>query len=286
MMPLNSASRKMIGNFIAYLRGCDSVVMIDDDNLFHTGDFIGQHNIVGKRMELDLVKTRSGWFSVAAAMIEKRGIPFYPRGYPWSQRTPDSPVVTKEKSPANVVVNQGFVLEDPDIDAISRLFWPIRVTGMNSEYEPHFGLRPGTWCSFNNQNTALSREMVPAYFAPPKAGRNSDIWASFVICRLAEHMGGTISFGSPLVRQVRNPHNLWQDLDDELLNNKATDAFVSLLRSIELKAPTYHGALAELLHRSLAELPNHNELPELEIGAMRDFFLEYQVWHGLFDQLV
>ena len=285
MMPLNSASRKMIGNFLAYVRGGDCVVMLDDDNFFNSGDFIGQHNLVGKQMELDLFKSGTGWFSVAEAMVEERGVPFYPRGYPWSQRSPELQKAARETAQANVIVNQGFVLEDPDVDAISRLFWPIRVTGMNPQFKPSFGLYPGTWCSFNNQNTALAREVVPAYFTPPATGRNSDIWTSFVICRLAEQMGGTIAFGSPMVRQVRNPHSLWRDLDDELLNNKATDAFVSLLRSIDLKESSYRGALGELLDKSLAALPGLSGVSGPEASMIHDFFTEYKVWHGLFDVL-
>jgi hypothetical protein len=285
MIPLNSAVRKMIGNFIAYRRGCDSLVMLDDDNFFNSGDFIGGHNVVSSQTQIDLIKSDTGWFSVAEAMIEESGVPFYPRGYPWSQRNPSAINVTRESTSAKVVINQGFVLEDPDVDAISRLFWPIRVSGMNKDFEPRFGLKPGTWCSFNNQNTALAREVIPAYFTPFKTGRNSDIWTSFVMCRLAEHLNGVIAFGDPQVRQVRNPHSLWQDLDDELLNNKATDAFVELLRSTELSQDTYGSALGELLEKCLATLPSLSDIPESEAEMMRDFFLEYQIWQSLFINL-
>ena len=48
----------------------------------------------------------------------------------------------------------------------------------------------------------------PTHFTPPSTGRNSDIWASFFMCKLAEHMNERIVFGSPLVVQLRNLHNL------------------------------------------------------------------------------
>lgn len=285
IIPINSAVRKMIGNFIAYQSGCDSLIMLDDDNFFNSGDFIGEHNVVGSQSQLELIKSDTGWFSVAEAMVEEHGVPFFPRGYPWSQRNSGESTVTKASSSAHVVINQGFVLEDPDVDAISRLFWPIRVSGMNKDFEPRFGLQPGTWCSFNNQNTALAREVIPAYFTPFKTGRNSDIWTSFVMCRLAEHLNGVITFGDPQVRQIRNPHSLWQDLDDELLNNKATDAFVELLRSTNLCQNSYTTALGELLEKCLATLPSLRDVPESEADMIRDFFLEYQIWQGLFKDL-
>jgi hypothetical protein len=38
---------------------------------------------------------------------------------------------------------------------------------------------------------------------------------SDVLTRIAEHLDHAICFGEPLVRQERNPHDLWRDLDAE-----------------------------------------------------------------------
>ena len=43
----------------------------------------------------------------------------------------------------------------------------------------------GTWSPFNSQNTALSAKIIPAYPLSPKVGRYDDIWASYVIYRIA-----------------------------------------------------------------------------------------------------
>ena len=77
----------------------------------------------------------------------------------------------------------------------------------------------------NNQNTSTSRELTSVFFTPVAAGRNSDIWTSYIICKLVETSKDVVAFGAPYVKQFRNPHNLWTDLKDELPNNILTDYF-------------------------------------------------------------
>lgn len=279
MMPYNSGSRKLIGNFMAYLRDCESLIMLDDDNFVAESDFFGEHAVVKEKKELDLFQTNSGWFNIYEGLIEERNIPFFPRGFPWKYRAYDSVPHTKVRRKVKVAVNNGLVLESPDIDAISRLFWPIRVLGIKKDFPTRFGLFPGTWSSWNNQNTALSKEASSVYFTPPSIGRNSDIWASFIVCRLTLQMGEIVSFGDPLVRQLRNPHDLWQDLEEEFLNNRLTDNFVSLIRSVPISKTTYREALGELLTFCLNRLEGWKELNHREKEVLTTFFKEYQVWH-------
>lgn len=281
LMPYNHGSRKLVGNFIAYLENCDNLIMLDDDNFVTNHDFFGHHEIVGKETEMDLFQTPSGWFNICEALVEENNIPFYPRGYPWSQRRVFKEVATKVRTRLKVAVNNSLILEDPDIDAISRLFWPIRVMGMKPEFEPCFGLYPGTWSSWNNQSTALGKEVIPAFFTPPGSGRNSDIWSAYTICRLAEHMQEVVAYGHPLVHQFRNPHNLWQDLDDERKNDKTADRFVALLRSVSLTKGTYLESLDELLTGALNCLEVAKDMPEEEASLMRTFLTEYKIWQEI-----
>ncbi len=281
LVPRNSGIRKLLGGFLAWREGCDTLILVDDDNFPTDIDFVGAHGIVGHSPELKLVSSQSGWFNPYAAVVEERNLPIYPRGFPWGQRSPSSPPHRIASQSRRVVLNSGLVLEDPDVDAVSRLFWPIRVTGMRPEWSPNFGLAPGTWSSFNDQNAAYAGDFIPIYFAPPSTGRNADIWASYVVCRLVEHMGDVVSFGHPLVRQVRNPHDLWEDLDRELVNIRAADQFTALLRSIPLTQPTYLEALAELLSGALRRLPEVAGLSEAGRSMMENFFKEYLVWQGV-----
>ena len=117
----------------------------------------------------------------------------------------ESDNIKKTTDNIRVVLNAGLWLGDPDIDALSRLFWPIKTIAMDSRFEPNYGLGNGTWAPFNDQNTAISREIMPIFFRPPSTGRNCDIWTSYVVVKLAEHMGDIISFGESKLEVLFTP---------------------------------------------------------------------------------
>jgi len=281
LFPCNTPDRIILGGMLSYLRGCDRLIAVDDDNYTTEHDFVGFHSITGKEVNLKLIKNNTGWFNVHNALKEENDIPFYPRGFPWKQRNPESNKKTCISKKAKVVVNQGLVLENPDIDAISRLFHPIRATAMQSDFNLQFGLCPGTWSPFNYQNTSLCREIIPLYYRPLSTSRNADIWTSYLINKLAEHFNHVITFGQPLVKQIRNPHNLWDDLDVELINNRATDDFVSLLRNAELTKGTYFEAFGELLSKCQKDLGRIKTNVASEKKMISEFFVEYQRWYKI-----
>lgn len=280
LFPYNTPDRVILGCMLAYLRGCDRTIALDDDNFPVHSMFVHKHSIAGNEVELDLFENDEGWFNVHSLLFEEKGIPFYPRGFPWSKRTERASTCKMHlRKKVKVIVNQGLVIGDPDIDALTRLAHPINVKGFNSE-NTRIGLL-NTWSPFNYQNTCLSREMIPLYYRPPSASRNSDIWTSYLFNKLAEHFGDVIAFGHPLVKQVRNEHNLWDDLDLELVNNRATDQFVEILKNVELTETTYSSALVELLHK--AELPTACTAEEQMIWG---FFTQYSEWYSVVKDLI
>lgn len=285
IVPYNSACRKLLGMLIAYLDGFENIITVDDDNFVSDQDFFGCHDIVGSEVELSLVESPTGWFNACEYLIEENNVPFYYRGIPWSQRKLKKEPATWHKAKIQVVANSGFWLDDPDIDAVSRLFWPINVIGMRSEVEPNFGLYPGTWCPFNNQNTAMSRDILPAYYTPHNAARFSDIWPAYVVCRIAQHLGHAISYGRPLVRQVRNPHNYWQDIDDEKVGAQATEPLVELLRSAKLTGKDYHECLGELISHIKINRTIIDSCPRDQKEMLAGFTDGLEVWHGIFDSI-
>jgi len=286
LFPYNTPDRTILGGMLSYIRGSRRIIAVDDDNYTTAHDFVGFHSIVGTEAKLNLVSNDLQWFNVHSALIEQNNIPFYPRGYPWKQRRPEASLKTVVEKTVRVVVNQGLVLGDPDIDAISRLFWPITAVDMASDIDPQFGLLPGTWSPFNYQNTALARDLIPCYYRPLSTMRNADIWTAYVFNKLAQHMGHVLTFGQPLVTQVRNVHDLWDDLDIELVNNRATDHFVALLRKVDLREGSYFSALKELLSKCQAELEQIGAIPSAEKDMIRRFFVEYGTWCKVVDPIV
>lgn len=276
----NTPDRIILGGMISYLMGCERMIAVDDDNYATDSDFVGFHESVGTTCDLRLIKTRRGWYNVHGELNDVEGVYFYPRGFPWGHRfgNYDREDVRERR---RVVVNQGLVLGDPDIDAIQRLAHPINAVSSSGGV---FGLAPGTWSPFNFQNTCLMRELIPCYFRPKSTSRNADIWTAYVFNRLAQHFGDVITFGEPLVKQVRNSHNLWKDLDLELMNNRATDVFVDLIRNLPVEGKNYFDALCSLINAGLKSKIPMVDSPEKDM--IKAFFIEYADWCKVVGEII
>lgn len=246
-LPYNSIQRRNIGLLAAYKGGADAIITIDDDNFLTEPDFIGKHNVVGTERSVTAITSSTGWYNVCELLEEKRGLPFYHRGYPMGQRW-NRGDVTGSSASGRVAVNAGLWLEAPDIDALTWLDLPIETTAYDVDtYPDGIALAVGTWSPFNSQNTALARDIIPAYFLSPHIGRYDDIWASYIVKRIADHLGDVIHFGHPLVRQKRNPHNYFKDFDNERMGMELTDAFVVVLRDMDLTGSSYGNCFAEVI---------------------------------------
>ncbi len=170
-LPFNSIQRRNVGLLKAWEDGADVVITIDDDNRMLNHDFVRLLNLVGECPELPAIESSSGWFNVCSLLEEAGGTPFYHRGYPRGERWKESEAFTcAAPIRRRVAVNAGLWLDDPDIDAMTRLERPIVVRGMRAGAPERFVLQPGTWSPFNSQNTALLREVIPAYFVQPVRG--------------------------------------------------------------------------------------------------------------------
>jgi len=275
--------RRNIGMLMAYRNGADVVITIDDDNFVTNQDFVGLHGVAGSMREVSLYASTSGWLNVCEFLEADDAVRFYHRGYPqkirWTER---EHFVTNHRAARHVVVNAGFWLDNPDIDALTRMERQPVVRGFKPSWPGGIALEPGTWSPFNSQNTALARGVIPAYFLSPYTGRYDDIWASYIVNRISEHFGDVIRFGDPLVRQQRNPHDLWRDLDVERNGMILTDDFCVALRSIRLTGTSYHecfGEIADALPEAWAEGAKWTESQK----EWRTKLIEgMRLWHAAF----
>ena len=64
-------------------------------------------------------------------------------------------IKNKKLNNKKIIAKCGFITGDPDIDAVSRLFWPINVKNVKSAKEFYFA--PGTFTPFNDQNTSMKK---------------------------------------------------------------------------------------------------------------------------------
>ena len=277
-LPYNTPGRRNVALLLAYEQGADVVITLDDDNLATDYDAIGDHSIVGKASNQWLHSSSTGWFNVCEMLDEKNDVEFYHRGYP-PQRKWKPGFLSIRSAFKKVVVNAGLWTGDPDTDAITRLERPLHVTGFKANLSDRIALAPGTWCPFNCQNTALAREVIPAYFLSPAIGRHDDIFAGYIINRIAEHFGDIITFGRPLALHARTPHDLWKDLEAEKTGMQLTDEFCTALRNLPLTAKTYHEAYGQII-TGLWDWGGGGHWDKIYpiVSGM-------QAWHGVFERI-
>jgi hypothetical protein len=150
-----------------------------------------------------------------------------------------------------VALNAGLWIQDPDVDAVTRL----ALAPTSSSAEPgDVMLAPGTWSPINTQNTALHREAIPSYYYvrmgfPVKGmliDRFGDIWSGYFLQCCAQHLGELIRVGSPVAEHRRTVHNLFKDLYQELAGIVLTEELLPWLRELSLTGASYTESYAEL----------------------------------------
>ncbi len=279
LVPWNCIQRRNVGMLKAYQGGSDVVVTIDDDNFACQSDYLGFHAHVGEAQPTEAVSSASGWWNICEMLNEGRSIPFFHRGFPLSKRfSPDAEFHASATVTARTVVNAGLWLDDPDVDAVSRLFAPIRATGPSRVYRDRLACDVGTWSPFNSQNTALMREAIGAYFLFPHIGRYDDIWASYVIRTISDKFRDLVTYGAPLVRQKRNVHNYFKDFDDERLGLERNDVFLAALAACRVTAPTYAGAFAEMAEQFPEAIAKACEGAKVDVKLFAKVSEGFGVW--------
>jgi len=279
-LPWNCVQRRNVGILYAYEKKADIIITIDDDNFIAVPGFLDGHALVDSQNDIKHLKSDSKWLNICDFLEDKNEREFFVRGFPISERKMSRLPKYECQLNRKVVVNGGLWLGDPDIDAITRLTSPIDVYKYSRN--DNFALDKDVWCPFNSQNTALSSEVIPAYFLSPHIGRFDDIWASYFVKRVADYFNHSIAFGFPLVKQERNDHNLWNDLELELFGNKNTERLVEWMRSAKITGNTYKDVSLSLINEIKDKFMNSDDLTTEERESFEKFIEGYSIWINLF----
>jgi hypothetical protein len=215
ILPERHYARKNLGYLVAVQRGCGVIIETDDDNMPRETFWNERSPRVGGRLV-----ENAGWLNVYRYFSD---LMIWPRGLPLEAVRKDVPPA--DKLPVVHVyapIQQGLADENPDVDAIYRLLFPLPQS-FGVRREPILAGR-GSWCPFNSQNTTWFREAFPLLYLPSTCSfRMTDIWRSYVAQRIAWENGWPVLFHNATVYQIRNEHDLMRDFRDETpgyLNNQ------------------------------------------------------------------
>ena len=225
----NTIARRNTAFLEALWWGADVIYSWDDDNIptspHHFVPFDGPWVFDG--IEVGAPE----WFDPGFLLIPRtrhRGIP---------ARKLDAPRVGHVVD-AKVGVMAGLVIGDPDIDAVTRMEHRPDIGAVHLLGQAGVVVDLPTCTVFNSQNTAVIRELIPAWFMMPGVGRHDDIYASLIVQRVARERGYHVFFGPPFTYQQRNEHSLIKDLRAEIDGMENVEKLADLLDSVVLHGRT------------------------------------------------
>uniref|UniRef100_A0A914VVM8 Uncharacterized protein n=1 Tax=Plectus sambesii TaxID=2011161 RepID=A0A914VVM8_9BILA len=224
LIPYNSYTRKMIGYLYAIQNGAQWIYDTDDDNqpvdvgikLFDTQSTVSGLSY-GEECYPDCNSTRP-LFNAYAFWGQPD---IWPRGYPLEEvrKVNNETQYTLCKTQRVPAIQQGLVLQDPDVDAVYRLLNADEATGLDVNFNRHAPpiiLNPGTFCPFNSQNTLFHYNAFWSLFLPVSvAFRVTDIWRGYFAQKLLHLSGNRLGFYPVNAIQKRNAHSYLADFKDE-----------------------------------------------------------------------
>ncbi|MFY9307783.1 MAG: STELLO glycosyltransferase family protein [Bacteroidia bacterium] len=224
--PTKHYSRKNIGYLIAIQNGAVEITETDDDNIPRE-EFWAEKQREVKSYGFE----NAGWVNVYHYFTKNK---IWPRGFPLEElQNKQIDLSTLKFDTVNCPVQQGLADENPDVDAVYRLTYPLP---LNFEIKTRLALGKNAWSPFNSQNTHWFKEAFALLYLPSYCSfRMTDIWRSYVAQRIAWECGWGILYHEPTVWQERNEHNLMKDFEDEIPGYSNNFRICKELQELQLK---------------------------------------------------
>ncbi len=224
--PTRHYSRKNLGYLLAIKNGSTELVETDDDNIPRE-EFWSTKNREVKSYKFE----NAGWVNVYHYFTKHK---IWPRGFPLEElQNQQLDVNTLKLDTFNCPIQQGLADENPDVDAVYRLTYPLPI---NFEIKTKLALGKNAWSPFNSQNTYWFKEAFALMYLPSYCSfRMTDIWRSYVAQRIAWECGWSVLYHESTVWQERNDHNLMKDFEDEIPGYTNNFRICKELQSLVLK---------------------------------------------------
>jgi hypothetical protein len=200
------------GRNIAYLEahraGANIIATVDDDNIPYAS--WGEEILVGKETSVYCYHCNDN-LPVFDPLSVTRANALWHRGYPWElihERIKNIALISKKN--IKPLVQANLWNGDPDIDAVCRMAFKPNVSFIDVR-----GFYTSNRISpFNTQNTIFDASYLQYLPSIPFIGRMDDIWSSYLF---QAYFPMSVVYGMPTVYQDRNRHNIYQDLENEML---------------------------------------------------------------------
>ncbi|MGB3948371.1 MAG: STELLO glycosyltransferase family protein [Bacteroidia bacterium] len=224
--PTRHYSRKNLGYLVAIKNGATEITETDDDNIPRE-EFWQEKN----REVKSYAFANAGWVNVYHYFTKNK---IWPRGFPLEElQNKQIDLSALKLESVNCPIQQGLADENPDVDAVYRLTYPLPI---NFEIKTRLALGTNAWSPFNSQNTHWFKEAFALLYLPSYCSfRMTDIWRSYVAQRIAWECDWSVLYHESTVWQERNEHNLMKDFEDEIPGYSNNFRICKELQDLQLK---------------------------------------------------
>jgi len=224
LIPFSHYARKNFGYLYAIKNGYETIAESDDDNYPYKDWF----TIPQEKKFKTIISPE--YPNIYSHFTKKK---IWPRGYPLQLITKKDNQIKYKNDLANVLIWQGLVDGDPDVDAIYRLTIGEDIVFSKNK---NVVLEQGVISAFNTQNTVWVKEAQYLMYLPFSVNfRYTDILRSFVAQFGIWALGGKLGFTSPTALQKRNEHDLLHDFEDEVQMHLLFNKVMQTLEGCHLK---------------------------------------------------
>lgn len=244
--PTNSYARKNIGYLLSIKNKSDLIIETDDDN-YPKNNFFKNIKLKKKVSEVKDI----GWVNIYKKFLsEDKNI--WPRGLPLNKIS-INPSFKSKKINRNFYLQQGVCEGNPDVDAIYRII----NNKINIKFKDNFSFSIGKACSpTNSQNTIWFSKIFSLMYLPVTCTmRATDIWRGIIALNIIQNDNQTALFFGTTMKQIRNIHNLNNDLKQEMPLYRDLSDGNEILKDLNLKKGSRY-YLDNLLKSYLALIKN------------------------------
>ena len=187
--------------------GSETIIETDDDNYPKQNFF----KFIELEHTVNEIKEKS-WVNIYSKFI-KKNIEIWPRGLPLD-KIGLAPNFKTKKIKKKFFLKQGVCEGNPDVDAIYRII----NSDINIKFKNNYKFSLGkAFSPINSQNTIWSKKIFPLMYLPVTCTmRATDIWRGIIALNIIQNDNKTVLFFGTTMKQVRNFHNLKNDLKQEM----------------------------------------------------------------------
>lgn len=261
-LPFNHYCRKNIGYLYAINNNYDIIFDTDDDNC-PLDNFNDWNNINKKPIELIIEPRYPNIYSLFTTLH------IWPRGYPLELINKEQKIKkNKTTDSENIGIYQSIANGDPDVDSIFRLTNQNYNLDITFDDNKAFIMDKNVYTQANTQITFwICKDLFHLLYIPSTVSfRFCDILKMYIAQKCMWEYNKLLCYISPIVKQIRNNHNLMNDFISEY------SMFINVFKIIDIifEHIKLNGDIYDIII-IYKELLKHNIVEEKEILLLNEW---------------